>query len=110
MNVFTMHRGDDKLYELTVTDKQTGNPVDITGTTTVLTMRGSYTASIFLQKTFTNTDPTNGKAEVAIDAADTSSLQNVQYTYVFDVQITKTSGKDETLLSGKFIILPEVTY
>ena len=113
MNVFNMYRGDDKIYELEVTDKQTGNAVDITGTTIKLTLRETPTDSIFLQKSNgpgEHSDPSNGKTEFAIDAADTSSLSNEKHTYVFDVEITKTDTKVETLLIGKFIIIPEVTY
>lgn len=110
-----MYRGDDKIYELTVTDKQTGNPVDITGCTITMTLREDWDEAIFLQKTngagVTLTDPTNGIAEITIDAADTSGLDvSTQHEYVFDVYILKTTGKGETLLTGKFIVLQEATY
>ena len=110
MIVFSFHRGDDKIYEITVKDKVTEIPVDITGCTLTMTLRKTWTDVVFIQKTFTLTDPVNGKAEVAIDAADTSGLTNEKQEYLFDVEILKTTGKKETLLSGKFSILPEVTY
>ena len=109
MLVYQMHRGDDKKYELEVTDKRTGAAVNITGATIKLTLRETYTGGIFIQKDFTVTDGPNGKAEVVIDAADTSGLDNEKHEYLFDVQIT-ISAKDETLCTGKFIILPDITY
>lgn len=115
MNIFTMHRGDDKIYELIVTNKQTGLPVDITGCEPPtgwikLTVRETPISAIFVQKTFALTDPTNGKAEVAIDASDTSGLTNTRHEYCWDVEILKTTGKKETLCSGKLIVEAEVTY
>ena len=110
MIVFNFHRGDDKVYEITVKDKVSEIPIDITGCTLKMTLRKTYSDAIFIQKTFVLTDPTNGKAEVAIDAADTASLPNVKAEYLFDVEILKTTAKKETLLFGKFTILPEVTY
>jgi len=109
MNVFYMFRGDDKIYELTVVDKQTESPVDITGCTIKMTWKEKKTdETYFLQKTFTLTDPANGKAEVTIDAADTSQLTE-RKEFFFDVEITKADGKKETLLEGKFIVLLDVT-
>ena len=104
-----MYRGDDKLYEVTVTDKDTGSVVDITGCTLKMTWKENKSdSSYFLQKTATLTDPTNGLAEFAIDAADTTSLTEKK-SFFFDVEITKTTGKKETLIEGKFHVLMDVT-
>ena len=109
MIIFTMHRGDDKLYEITVTDKQTGNPVSINGCTLKMTWKARKTdEEYFLQKTATPTDPGNGKAEFTIDSADTSAL-TTEMEYFFDVEIEKTTGKRETLLEGKFIVKLDIT-
>lgn len=109
MTVFKMFRGDDKIYELTVTDKQTGNPVNITDCTIKMTWKENIEdEAYFLQKTADPTDPENGKAEFTIDAADTSSLKK-RTEFYFDVQITKTTGKIETLLRGSFVVMMDVT-
>ncbi|KXH76246.1 MAG: hypothetical protein AM326_03030 [Candidatus Thorarchaeota archaeon SMTZ-45] len=113
MIVFDMHRGDDKLYELIVTDKNTGNAVDITGCMLTMTWKENKKDSgYYLQKTngsgITLTDPTNGKAEIAIDKTDTSGLDKYK-EYFFDVYILKTTGKGETLLEGKFKVHEDVT-
>jgi len=87
MIVFPMHRGDDKIYELSVIDKQTGAAVDITGCTIKMTWKEKKTdETYFLQKTFTITDAVNGKAEVTIDAADTSQLTEKK-EFFFDVEM-----------------------
>ena len=109
--ILSMERGDDKTYELEVTEKKSPcNPADITGCTIKLTIRPTWQGAIFLQKTFTLTAPLIGEAEVEIVAADTSGLTNERHEYVWDVEITKTDTKMETLCKGKFIIEPEVTY
>lgn len=110
ITTITMRRGDDKRFELTVTDKQTGNAVDITGCTIALTLRETLTGAVFHSYDFTLTDPTNGLAEVTIPSADTASLTNTKHEYYFDVQITKTDAALETLIFGEFIVLPDVTY
>lgn len=109
MSVFKMFRGDDKIYELTVIDKQTGNPVDITDCIIKMTWKENIEdITYFLQKTATPTDPMNGKAEFTIDSADTSSLKE-RTEFYFDVQITKTTGKVETLIKGSFVVEMDVT-
>jgi len=108
MIVNEIYRGDDKIYELTVKDKQTGLVVDITGCTITMTWREHPDGSIFLQRNFTLTDPTNGVAEIEILAADTQSLTEKK-EFFFDVYILKPTGKGETLLKGKFIVELDVT-
>jgi len=108
-----MYRGDDKKYELEVTDKQTGEPVAINGCTFKFTWKiNKSDANYVLQKTVGSgielTDPDNGVAEITIDAADTSSLTK-KTEYYFDIEITKTDTKVETLMEGKFKILMDVS-
>ena len=104
MNIFTMYRGDDKLYELTVKDKETGVVVDITGCTIILYWYSKGTDIVEKQWSFVLTDPTNGLAEVSIAAADTSGLTYARHEFEFKVKITKADLKVETLVSGKFIV------
>jgi hypothetical protein len=108
-----LYRGNDKIWVLNVTDKSTGDPVDITGCTLTFTVRAVLNGDIFLQKTVGSgvelTDPENGVAEITVDAADTSGLANQSFEYVFDVEITKTDATKETLCVGKFLVFPTVT-
>jgi len=108
-----MDRGDDKIYELTVTDKQTGEPVIISGCILTMTWKEDVNQdSADLTKTngagIELTDPVNGLAEITIDAADTSGFTEKK-EFFFDVFILKTTGKGETLVKGKFVVHLDVT-
>lgn len=107
MIVKKMFRGDDKYYELTVKDRITKLPVDITGCTIKMTWK-KVDGTQFLQKDFTLTDPVNGLAEVKIEKTDTNSLTE-KTVFDFDVQITKTTDDVETLIKGKFTVEMDVT-
>ena len=111
MQVFTMFRGDDRSYEITVLDKDTGTPVNITGCVLVMTWKEKITdTNYFLQKEFGLTDPQQGKAIVDIDAADTSGLATERKQFFFDVELTNIStGRKQTLISGKIVVEPDVT-
>jgi hypothetical protein len=111
MTNFEMSRGDDKKYRITVTDKITKLPVNITGCTLTMTWRKTYTDTVFLQKTFTLTAPAEGIAEVSINAADTNTLPAGERTeFLFDVEILDTSALKETIADGKFVVKPDITY
>ena len=111
----TIHRGDDKVWTLTVKDKSTGLVVDIsTVIDIVLTVRPSLGGATFILKNLAGgvalTDPTNGVAEITIDAADTSSLSVSSHEYIFDVEVTNNDSTIETIAEGKFLVLPDVTH
>lgn len=109
-------RGDDKVWILTVTRKDTGAVVDITDCDLVFTVRDNPNGTLLFQKTsdpasgIVLTDPTNGVAEITVDYDDTDGLTNEKAEYVYDVEITKSTGKIETVCKGKLTILPDVTY
>lgn len=111
MTILQMNRGDDKKYQLTVYDKKTRVAQNITGATIKFTARETFDDDDkFLDKSFTPTNPSQGLAELTIDAADTSSLDNEKHEYVFDVEIETAGGKKETLLIGTLVVFPDVTY
>jgi hypothetical protein len=89
---------------------------DITDCTLILTVRRQNSTVILIQKTtdvddgIVLTDPTNGVAEITVDSADTETLRNLDYNYIYDVQITKPTGKIETLVKGAFKLISEVTH
>jgi hypothetical protein len=80
------------------------------------TVRRQNSTAILIQKTtdvddgIVLTDPTNGVAEITVDAADTETLSNLNYDYIYDIQITKPTGKIETLVKGSFKVISEVTH
>jgi len=109
MNLLTMYRGDDRPFLLVVKDKDTGQVADITGCSAVWTWKENKgDASYFLQKSANLTDPEQGEAEFNIDATDTESLRE-ERIYFWDVELTKATGKKETLCEGKIRILMDVT-
>jgi len=106
--VISMVRGDDKAWVLTVALKSDGTVTDITNCSFVFSVKTNFGGSLVLQKSLTLSAPLIGEAELIIDSADTQSLPNEKSEYVFDIQVTKVTGKKETLLRGTFIVLPEV--
>jgi len=105
----SMHRGDDKSYEITVLNRATLAVEDISGCVILMTWKTHRGAEAnFLQKTASLTDPTNGVAQFDIAAADTNSLKAAQIFY-FDIQITKTDAKIETLYEGTIEIKVDIT-
>lgn len=109
-------RGDDKVWILTVTRKDTGAVVDITDCDIVFTVRDAPNGTVLFQKTsdpasgIVLTTPLSGEAEITVDATDTDSLTNEEHKYFFDVEITKTTGKVETVTKGKLTVYPDITY
>jgi len=102
-------RGDDKAWVLNVALKSTGVVTDITDCSFVFSAKSQYSGLLVLQKSLVLSAPLVGEAELIIDAADTQSLPNEKSEFLFDIQVTKVTGKKETLLRGTFIVLPEVT-
>jgi len=80
------------------------------------TVRRQNSSAILIQKTtdasdgIVFTDPSNGIAEITVDAEDTETLRNLDYDYIYDIQITKPTGKVETLVKGAFKLISEVTH
>ena len=107
--MISMVRGDDKAWVLTVALKSTGVVTDITDCSLVFSVKSEFGGALVLQKSLALSAPLVGEADLIIDAADTQSLPNEKSEYVFDIQVTKVTGKKETLLRGTFIVLPEVT-
>lgn len=96
-NAVTVIRGTSKTLELTVTDSN-GSPVDLTGAKVVFTVKARVEDQIpLIQKTsdtlaqVTITSPTEGKAQIYLDAADTQTRDIKKY--VFDVWVILSSGK-----------------
>jgi len=89
---------------------------DITSCTMKFTVRRQNSSAILIQKTtdafdgIVFTDPSNGIAEITVDAEDTETLRNLDYDYIYDIQITKPTGKVETLVKGAFKLISEVTH
>lgn len=54
-----------------------------------------------------HSDPTTGFGEVIIDPADTESLLAVVHNLSYNIQVTESSGRVETVQRGHLIVLPD---
>ena len=105
----TIKRGDSKTYTLKFADED-NSPIDITGWTVFFTMKANIDdvdndAKIKKDIT-THTDPTNGETEISLSATDTA--QDIG-SYVFDIQIKKSTGEIKTILEGIINVGKDVT-
>jgi hypothetical protein len=102
-------RGDTFVRNLTI--KEDGTPIDITGYTVVMTIKTGYEVDdddATLQKEVTShTDPTNGITDIVITPDEWEDI--VAGEYVYDIQITTTTGAVYTPMSGVFLLTDDVT-
>jgi hypothetical protein len=103
-----LHSGDSKILEVTVTDG-TGAAVDLTGATIAWQLAKSPGESALVSKTIGSgiavTDAVGGIFEITLDAADTAALSGRHY---HEAEVTDTSGKVSTVLTGAVLIKPEL--
>lgn len=113
-----MVRGDKRDFSITVT--QDGGALNLDGRTLWFTAKRKYSdpdARAIFQKSsadppggITITSAAEGKAEMTVEAKDTSGLSVYERTVlVCDLQVVDTSGNPCTPAWGQFAVLPEVT-
>jgi len=111
---FTIIRGDDRSYALTVKDAA-GVAVNLTGLTgdaiQFVARRRARSEEAVITKVegdgIVITDGPAGEFRLDILPADTSVLGNWRQAYVFDVQVT-VGGKVLTVARGTLIVEPEI--
>ena len=117
LTTLEMYRGDTPVWELTVTDKQTGAAEDITGYTIWMTAKRAKTdtdaQAVFQISTtsgdITITDAVNGLAEVVPPSSATLSLTESVKLY-FDVQVKPpASSRIHTITDGVLVVALDVT-
>lgn len=107
MAIIKRVRGDNYDLEIEITDNS-GNPIDLTGTTVFFTVKRNYnepdgSALISIDVT-THTDPVNGITSIPL----TSSQTDIEGEFVYDVKIL--NGSELTSIeSDSIIFLPHVT-
>ena len=108
----TIRRADDKVYDIEIKDAD-GVVVDINYYTVKFTVRKNYndsTAIIFKSSPTVSgisfIDAINGKARLTLRSADTSIDIG---KYVYDVEITDSSGRKTTVIYDNLRIVPDVT-
>jgi hypothetical protein len=104
-------KGDTVSVVVTMTSDGT-TPINITGRTYSAKVRQTYRSpSASAEFVCTVTDGAAGEITMTMSAATTETLNNYnnQQTYVWDLQ-ENASGVITTVLSGNFIVLPDVTW
>jgi len=104
---FRVVENDTWSFAFTVQDKESGDPIDLTGSTVTGAVKTSYaadTASLTLADGdgITIPDPTNGRVVVAKD------LTLSDGNYVYDFQVVSSANVTTTYLRGSMVVEPEV--
>jgi hypothetical protein len=101
------YRKDTYPFKVVVKDKETGQPLNITGNTFTMSVASDpapSTASYVFQSTGTITDAVNGKVSFPITTQDADRVG----TYYFDV-VMDTGSERTTILRGILIFEESIT-
>lgn len=103
-----IEQGVDRAIEITLKDKATELPINITGWVFAMQIREKYTsASVLYAPTITIVDAPLGKIQISLTASATSALP--VKALVYDLEATKPDTKKIRILKGPAIVDPEVT-
>jgi len=100
-----MFRGDSRTLEVRVTDDY-NKPVDLTGASVRFTVRKKVDGAKLIAKSSSNpaeieiTDAANGIFKIYLKPADTKAMRPGGYLY--DVEVTLSSGDVHTVVFGNF--------
>ena len=102
---FTMTEGDTKLIDVTVKDRNTGDPVNITGVTISWKVFKGYGKTAALTKTTASgisiTDGANGVFRITITAGDTANFVG---TYNHAAQVPFSDSTIQPVLRGTMTV------
>jgi hypothetical protein len=105
----TWFRGDTLPLTIRVKDS-TGVAVDITGSTFFLTVKQNKedldANAVISENQATHDDPTNGVTSFTIS---NTAMTLSPGEYFYDIQVKTALGRVRTILSGKFIIVTDIT-
>jgi hypothetical protein len=103
-----IEQGVDRVIEITLKDKATELPIDITGWVFVMQIREKYSStSVLYAPAVTIADAPGGKIQISLTATATSALP--VKPLVYDLEATKPDTKKIRILKGPAIVDPEVT-
>lgn len=110
-------RGTTWQDELTLVDKDSGDPVNLVGITNLLMrIRRSIASPILLELSLasglTLVDDAGGRIGISVSSADTLTLPENGHRktkYGYDMVIERTAGNYEPAVSGKLSVLPQFT-
>lgn len=111
MNTITIKRNNDRTYNTTVKNKDTGAPIDITDYTLVFSVKRNRDdaddAAIIHFVNTTHTVPAEGTTYITIDASETEDVETGKYYY--DILLIGSNQKRSSSLTGLFIVEQEIT-
>jgi hypothetical protein len=113
MSDLVIIRGDDRDYDITITDED-GDPLNITGSTLKFAARFPNSRNRFLSKSSAQVgeidmvSEVNGQAVLHIDPADTLKLPQRSTELDFDLELTQVGGTVTTLVNGTLSVEPDV--
>ncbi len=111
-NKLEMYIGNHEDFEIEITDED-DVVVDITDAEVIFSLKDDFSDEDYLFQRSNEdaggdstevemTDPTNGKCEVHIIPTNTQSL--TKGTYVYDVWIKLTNGKEKTIIVNRLFL------
>lgn len=109
MTEITRHRGDTYADEITIKNKKTSKPIDITGYTFILTVDskrdpiGASTRKYSITGAIVN--PTMGKVEFT----PTEEQANLVGTFYYDIQMIDNMGRKRTIALDRYTYLQDIT-
>lgn len=97
-------------FERTITmEDSAGDPINLAGATVAGQMRRSYSDTTAIAFTMTVSDAAAGEITWVLPAATSAALSSSTRNYVYDIEVTHSSGNIERILMGKATLSPEVT-
>lgn len=107
----TFYRGDSYPITLTIRDKDTSDPVDITGYSFRMTVNTEKDPTSIATQLFTvdgvlDADPTTGRVSFTPSDTDTDHPSG---TYYYDIEMTDTGGNVRTIAKYKFKLVQDIS-
>ena len=107
----TWYRGDSFPIELTLTNKETEDPIPLNGYSFLFTVNAvenpeDDSEQIFQVIGVLDADPTTGKVSFTPTTTDTDLSVDIYY---YDIQMTDGSGNIRTIAKHKFKITMDIT-
>lgn len=107
------NQGETKSFPVTIKDKDTGTPIDLTGATITSDIRKEYNTAVVASFTITETDLANGSFSLDISSTVSEALpmnsKGRITSFVFDVDIKYVNLDIATPISGYLKVTRQVT-
>lgn len=115
---FTLVRGTEWDDDVQLVDQTTGTAIDLTAVTGLwMRIRLTATSSILLELSLANgllvlTNAAQGRVGIRVNSDDTRTFPENRHKkakYLYDLVLERTAGEYEAGISGKIIVLPQIT-